>query len=171
MSYVQQNPSILSLHRGLSFHRNFCGFVFVEYTSKPFKGIYPFADIPPSKIAEYVEANLMELITEGIITLLLDFEDFPFNQFEMSDRLLTNLRVRNFYTDPYLRPYYIQKYIRLSSQFRAKTEIAYKALFDTQGSLKALVHSTSPIDISKYQSFNVAYYPNSQKPKHKRSKR
>lgn len=165
MSYVHQNPSILSLHRG-----DFCGFVFIEYTTKPFKGIYPFAEIPPSIIAKFVEANLTELITAGIITLLLDFECFPFNQFGMSERLLTKLTVRNFYTDPNLRSYYIQRYIKLSCQFRSKTEIAYKALFDAQGSLKALVHSTSPIDISKYQSFDVAYYPNSQRPKHKRSK-
>lgn len=165
MNYAQQNPSILSLHRG-----DFCGFVSVKYTNRLFKGSYPFADIPPSKIAEYVEANLTELITEGIITLLLDFERFPFNQFGMSERLLTNLTVSNFYNHPNLRPYFIQRYIKLNSQLRSKTEIAYKALFDVQGSLKALVHSTSPIDISKYQSFDVAYYPNSQRPKHKRSK-
>jgi hypothetical protein len=165
MSYRHQNPTIFSLYRV-----KFCGFVFVEYTTKSFKGSYPFADIPPSRIAEFIEENLTELIAEGIITLFFDFEDFPFDKAVVSERLLTHLRVRNFYEDGNVRQCYIQKYIKLSFQFRKKTEIAYKALFDAQGSLKALVHSTSPINITKYQSFDVAYNPKTQKPKNKRGK-
>lgn len=165
MSYLHQNPSIFSLYRV-----KFCGFVFVEKATKSFKGAYPFVDIPPSRIAEFIEENLTTLIAEGIITLFFDFENFPFDKAVVSERLLTHLRVRNFYGDGNDRQFYIQRYIKLNVQFRKKTEIAYKALFNAQGSLKALVHSTSPIDISKYQSFDVAYNPKPQKPKNKKGK-
>lgn len=162
MNYSQQNPSIFSLYRV-----KFCGFVFVRYINKSFKGGYPFVDIPPSKIAEYIEENLTALIAEGIIALLLDFEDFPFEKAMMSEQLLTHLKVRNFYADGNCRRALIHKYIVLNNTFRKKNTEAYKALFDDQGSLKALVHSTSPIDISKYQSFDVFYAPKTQKPKNR----
>lgn len=162
MSHLQINPLIFALYRV-----KFCGFVLIHRINASFKGGYPFVNIPPSKIAEYIEENLTDLIAEGVINLFFDFENFPFEKMIISDRLLTHIKVRNFIADGNVRQSLFQRYIILSSTFRKKNTNAYKALFDTQGSLKALVHSTSPIDISKYQSFDVFYAPKTQKPKNR----